>query len=251
MRKFLAAGQWNRTANPQGQRCPAILAASRMATVILLSGLIPSGGCENRTPQIAPTEPTTVTVSRPIVRQVTDYVEYTGRVEAVNAVDIRARVTGYLVQTPFKEGDEVAKGALLFMIDPRPYQAMVLQAQGAYQTNEAKVKLAQANYRRAKNLAKTPNAISQQDLDTYAASEEQASADLITAKANLETAQLNLEFCRVVGAGGRPGKPLLSDRRQPGSAGSNATDHARLAGSRVRLLRHGRTHGARRATAGQ
>ena len=75
---------------------------------------------------------------------------------------------------------------------------MVLQAQGAYQTNEAKVKLAQANYRRDKNLAKTPNAISQQDLDTYAASEEQASADLITAKANLETAQLNLEFCRVV-----------------------------------------------------
>src|SRR6185369_4577498 len=111
---------------------------------------------------------------QPVKRDVTDYIDYTGRTDAVNSVDIRPRVTGYLVKMPFTEGSEVKKGDLLFEIDPRPYQAQLDQAEGQVELNRARLKLAKADNVRAKGIAKTPGAISQQDLDTYQAKEEEA-----------------------------------------------------------------------------
>ena len=70
-------------------------------------------GCSHGPPQLAPAEPPAVPVSHPVDRVVTDYVDFTGRTDAVQSVDIRARVTGYLVEMPFKEGAEVKKGDLL------------------------------------------------------------------------------------------------------------------------------------------
>ena len=69
------------------------------------------------------------TVSVPVQREVTDYVEYTGRTGAVQAEEVKARVTGFLAETPFKEGAEVKKDDVLFKIDPRPYQAQYDQAE--------------------------------------------------------------------------------------------------------------------------
>jgi multidrug efflux system membrane fusion protein len=72
---------------------------------------------------VAPPEPPVVPVSQPLARKITDYVDFTGRTDAVQAVDVRPRVTDYLVQIPFKEGSEVKAGDLLFEVDPRPYKA--------------------------------------------------------------------------------------------------------------------------------
>ena len=105
-------------------------------------------GCKNNTPQVAPPETPPVPVSHPVQREVTDYVDYTGRTDAVHSVNVQARVTGYLVQMPFKEGAEVKKGDLLFEIDPRPYQAQLDQATAQVQLYEAQLKLAMANYAR-------------------------------------------------------------------------------------------------------
>src|SRR5271155_1039416 len=84
-------------------------------------------GCSQNAAQNAGPE---LPFSKPVQDNVTDYVDFTGRTDAVQAVDIRARVTGYLETMPFKEGAEVKKGDLLFEIDRRPYQAQHDQAQG-------------------------------------------------------------------------------------------------------------------------
>ncbi len=136
-------------------------------------------------------------MSQPLKRKVTDYIDYTGRTEAVNAVDIRARVTGYLVKMPFKEGDELKSGDLLFEIDPRPYQAQLDQSEANVLLTKAQLKLAKANNARAQVIAKTPGAISKQDLDQYQAAEEEAAAQVTASEASLEAYQLNRQFCEV------------------------------------------------------
>src|SRR5262245_8447518 len=100
-----------------GARRGALLAA----LACLLSAAAP--GCKKGPGQNASPEAPAVPVSKPVARNVTDFVDFTGRTDAVHAVDIRARVTGFLVSMPFKEGAEVKAGTLLFEIDPQPYQA--------------------------------------------------------------------------------------------------------------------------------
>src|SRR6476660_3670397 len=118
-------------------------------------------GCSQRPPQLAPAGPPAVPVSHPVDRVVTDYVDFTGRTDAVQAVDVRARVTGYLVQMPFKEGAEVKKGDLLFEIDPRPYQAQLDQALGQVKLYQARLQLARTTETRDKTIASTvPGAVS-------------------------------------------------------------------------------------------
>ncbi len=125
---------------------------------------------------------------------VTDYVDYTGRLDAVQSVGIRARVTGYLVQMPFKEGTEVKKGDLLFEIDPRPYQALVNQAQSQVVLNQAQSRLAKVTYERDQAAS---TAVSAQQLDQDKAAVEEAIARIEAAKATLEAYKLNLDFCQV------------------------------------------------------
>ena len=121
-----------------------------------------------------------------------------GHTAAVNSVDIRPRVTGYLTEMPFKEGDDVKKDQLLFQIDPRPYQALVDQAEAQVNLNEAKLRLAKANNTRARTIAsREPGAFSQQELDTYQAQELESDAAVKSSKASLATYKLNLSFCRV------------------------------------------------------
>jgi multidrug efflux system membrane fusion protein len=159
-------------------------------------GVAAIGGCQRAASQVAPAEPPTLPVSKPIPRQVTDYVNFTGRTDAVQAVDIRPRVTGYLVQMPFKEGSEVKKGDLLFEIDPRPYQAQLDQARGQVALNEASLKIAQTTYQRDRPLVAS-GAMSQQDIDQEKAVVDEANARIQASKAALAVYQLNLAFTKV------------------------------------------------------
>src|SRR5947208_4367545 len=111
------------------------------------------GGCNKKTADVAPAAPPAIPVSLPVTRQVTDYIDFTGRTEAKDSVNIVPRVTGYLMSMPFKEGAEVKTGDVLFEIDPRPYQAQYDQAYGQVLLNEARVKEAIADNLRAKELA--------------------------------------------------------------------------------------------------
>jgi membrane fusion protein, multidrug efflux system len=173
----------------------------RQAFLLLVSSVLPSAflaGCEQSQPGIASSEPPAVPVSKPIVRQVTEFVDFTGRTDAVQAVDIRARVTGYLVKVPFQEGAEVKAGDLLFEIDSRPYHAQLDQAVSQVDLNEASLKLARTTLARDQNIAKSvPGGVSQQQLDQDLAAVEEADARLKASRASTKVYQLNVDFTRV------------------------------------------------------
>src|SRR6201984_2685459 len=139
------------------------------------------------------------TVSHPVQREVTDYVEYTGRTAAVQAEDIKARVTGFLVDMPFKEGAEIKKDDVLFKIDPRPYKAQFDQAEAQVGLYQSQLKLAKANYERDLELFKRTKGagVGKQDIDADVAQQEQAEAALKAAQASLEVYKLNLDFTTV------------------------------------------------------
>jgi multidrug efflux system membrane fusion protein len=164
---------------------------------VCLCAVLAACGCAKTNAEVAPAEPPAIPVSHPVVREVTDYIDFTGQTQAKDSVTIVPRVTGYLESEPFKEGAEVKKDQVLFKIDPRPYQAQLDQAQGQVVLNQARLKEAQADNARAKALSKTPGAISQQDLDRYQAAQEEAEASLQASKASLEVYKLNLSFCNV------------------------------------------------------
>ncbi len=138
-------------------------------------------------------------VSQPVSREVTDFVEYTGRTASVQAEEIKARVTGFLEDMPFQEGAEVKKDAVLFKIDPRPYQAQFDQANAQVGLYQSQLKLAKANYARDLDLfQRTKGAgVSKQALDADVAQQEQAEAALKAAQASLEVYKLNLDFTTV------------------------------------------------------
>jgi RND family efflux transporter MFP subunit len=166
------------------------------AILVLSLGLT---GCGRTSSGTVVTAPTPVTVSHPLKRNVGDYADFTSRTAAVESVDVRARVGGYLDKINFTEGTLVKKGDLLFEIDPRPYRALVDFAKAQLAANEALLKKATSDNVRYKTLAiKSPTAVTQQDLDQYQATADQAIANVGTARATLETNELNLGFTKVV-----------------------------------------------------
>lgn len=155
------------------------------------------GGCRRKAAQVPPPQTPIVPVSQPVERTVTDFADFTGRVSAVHSVDVRARVSGYLTQMPFKEGAEVKQGDLLFEIDPRPYEAQLAQATGQVNLYQTQLALAQANYARDLEVAKTPGAISAQQLDQDRAAIDEAEAAVKAFQASMEVYRLNLTFTKV------------------------------------------------------
>jgi membrane fusion protein, multidrug efflux system len=170
-----------------------------VALVISSTVLLATAGCEeNARPAVAPSPPLVVPVSQPIQREVTNFVDFTGRINAVQSVDIRPRVNGYLMRMPFKEGAEVKTGDLLFEVDSRPYVAQVEAYQAQVNLYQAQLKLARTVYNRDIGInARVPNAISQQQMDQNLASVDEADARLKSAEKNLEIYQLNVDFSRV------------------------------------------------------
>ncbi len=166
--------------------------------------------CAKPPPEVV-TEPPVVTISKPIEREVGDYTDFTGQTAAVESVEVRARVTGYLNRITFLEGAEVKKGDVLFEIDPRPYQAELDKQEGQIKLAQARYRLAQADYDRARDLLRTPGAISRQEIETYAAKAAESQASLDAAKAAAESARLNVEFCTVTAPiSGLVGRAMLT-----------------------------------------
>lgn len=129
-------------------------------------------------------------------RAITQTADFVGRIEAVNRVDVRARVTGYLEDVLFKDGSTVAEGAPLFRIERAPFEAAVEQAQGALERAQGTLQNATVQRQRAEELLKT-NAGSVAIRDQRVAEEKGAQGDQTTAEANLKTAQINLGYTEI------------------------------------------------------
>ena len=169
---------------------------SRGLGCLLLAAAV---GCQANANKVAPAEAPVVPVSLPIQREVTDYVDFTGRTEAIYPVDIRPRVTGYLVEMPFQEGEEVKAGDLLFVIDPRPYKAQLDQAQGQVDLYQASLKLAKTTLARDRAInAASRGSVSQQQFDQEQAAVDEADARVKAFQKSMEISRLSYEFTRVV-----------------------------------------------------
>jgi RND family efflux transporter MFP subunit len=153
-------------------------------------------GCA-RAPAAAPAEPTQVDVSYPVEQQITDYVEFTARTAAVDSVELRARVWGYLEKVNFQEGALVKKGDVLFEIEPRTYQAALDQAQGNVLQYEARVARLDADLARAEQLLKK-GSMSREEYDRTVGDRGEAVGLLAGYRAAAARAHLDLEYTKVV-----------------------------------------------------
>jgi RND family efflux transporter MFP subunit len=169
------------------------LVAAAAACVLVVSGC--SHDAAARQNEAAPPAPQ-VTVARVISRTVTNSETFSGRFDAVDHVDVRPRVTGYISSVDFVDGTVVHKGQVLFVIDPRPYQADYQRAAADLDQARAQAALARAERLRAVNLF-AAHAISKDEFDTRTANARQSAASVEAAKAAVDAAALNLTFTRV------------------------------------------------------
>jgi membrane fusion protein, multidrug efflux system len=153
-------------------------------------------GCNNQPPGAHGPPAADVTVSKPEQKEVVNWNEFTGRTAAVKLVNVTPRVSGYIVDIPFKEGDLVHKGDLLFQIDPRPYQDAYDQAVGQLQQAQANQQLQDVTFERQQRLRQT-GVIAKEDYDTAFSNKNTAAAQVVSAQAALNAAKLNLEFTHV------------------------------------------------------
>lgn len=180
------------------------------ATALLALIALPLTQTRPAAAQGAPGGPPPVTVAKPVVKDIVEYDDYTGRFEASESVEVRARVTGYLDSVDFVDGAMVKAGDPLFTIDPRPYQAAFDRAKSLVEQAQSKLDFAQADLARAENLRSTGN-IADQLLDQRRQAFLQAQAEIAAAKASAESSRLDLEFTKIrAPIGGRTGRHLVS-----------------------------------------
>jgi RND family efflux transporter MFP subunit len=167
----------------------------------LLTLAVLACGCDSRLP-VAETPPPVVSVSQPLVREVVDQDDYDGRIAAgrgtnLGVLDLRARVRGYLVKVNFQDGQLVKEGDLLFEIDPRPYKATLDAAEAQKAAAEAALDLAKKEYARVRELVRS-GAASREEMDVWTGKQGVAAADRLKAMAEVEKAQLDLDFTKIV-----------------------------------------------------
>lgn len=153
-------------------------------------------GNDSRAQSPAGGAPPEVTVAQALTRQVSDSAEFTGRLEAVNTVQVQPRVGGFVESVQFQEGALVRKGDVLFQLDARPYQAEVDRLAAEQAQARAELGLAETNQRRGQMLL-AQHAIAQQEADRLDTTAQSARAQLGAATAALAAARLNLDFTRV------------------------------------------------------
>ncbi|ABY32877.1 MULTISPECIES: efflux RND transporter periplasmic adaptor subunit [Methylorubrum] len=167
---------------------PLLLATPLIASALLGAG--PAGA------QMPGAPPPGVTVAKPVVREIVEQDQYTGRFDPIEFVEVRARVTGYLDKIMFQDGANVKKGEVLFIIDRRPYKAALEQAQAALTSAKARLSFTQTDLERAQVLSRGGN-ISEQVTDQRRQASQTAQADVDSAEAALRNAQLNYDFTEV------------------------------------------------------
>ena len=179
-------------------------------TIIFLALLfahLSLAGCDSKPVGSAPPAPS-VTVARPLQKMITEWDEYTGRFVAVERVEVRARVSGFVDLVDFNEGQMVKQGDRLFVIDPRPYKLAVEQAKADLERAKAKLELASLDVQRAAPLVRG-NTITEREFDTRKANERDTAGQVGSAEAALKQAELNLEWTEVRA----PISGRISDRR--------------------------------------
>jgi len=158
--------------------------------------LIASLGCGRPAAPPVDLGPLRVTVINPVQKKITAFTELTGNLAAVGSVDVRPRVSGYILKVNFKDGSEVKKDQVLVEIDPSSYQADLQRARGELMNWQAQFKLANADFERFSKLRKT-GAITQEELDKSAAQVEVAKAKIFAAEGEVQVAELNLGWTKV------------------------------------------------------
>lgn len=166
-------------------------------------------GSQAATPEGAPPPPD-VSVAQVLTKQVRQWDEFTGRVTAVESVELRPRVSGYVERVAYQEGQEVKKGDLLFVIDQRRYRAELNRAQAELERARAEARLAQTQDKRAQTLVEA-KAISREEFETRRAATTQGNASVRAAEAAVASAQLDLTFTEVrAPISGRAGRALVT-----------------------------------------
>jgi len=167
--------------------------SAQIATILLVALIFVA--CDQRNEYVEPPPPK-VTVAKPLQQEVTDYLEFTGTTQAFEEVEVRARVAGFLQSMEFTPGTDVEKGDLLFVIDPREYQAELNAADAELSSAEAQLKRAKIEFERAEKLFKQ-KAGAETDVVKWRGQRDVASADVLRAKAKVEKASLNLSYTKV------------------------------------------------------
>ena len=187
----------------------ALLAAATLATTVSASAQAPNPA---------------VDVAKPLVQTVREWDQYTGRFEAVERIEIRARVSGYLNSVHFEDGQLVNKGDLLFVIDPRPLEASLAAAKASLVSSRAQLKLAENDFKRGEELLRR-KVTAVAEVDRRRSQRDVAAANVLVAGANLRTAELNLGFTNIRA----PIDGRMSDRRiDVGNLISGGTEGATL-----------------------
>lgn len=196
----------------------AAAAAALIAVACSLPGCSKSAASDPKK-----TPPPVVTVAVPVVQEVTDYFEFPGETAAVGEVEVRARVTGYIVKVNFEDGQKVKKGDLLFEIDPRPYQAALDRAKGELARLQATLAKAQADLARSERL-RPSGAVSQDEYEQHVAQVAISKASIQSAEAAIREAELNLEFTKIVSPiDGRASRRLVTEGNLVQTGSNNAT----------------------------
>jgi len=175
-----------------------VVANGRTTAGILMVGvcLLAAGAGCGREPKVVTPPAPEVSVSQPVSEPVQETLEFTGRISAIDSVEVRARVTGYITKVDFVDGALVNKGDLLFEIDPREYQAAVLRGEG--EVARLRAQLARTDSEVARNQALRPSgAASARELERAVADKGAAEGELKAKLAQLELAKLDVEFSRV------------------------------------------------------
>lgn len=167
---------------------------SRILFALLI--ILPVPGCRPAPPAPPQLPPPDVTVAQPIEQELPDYKEFTGRIEAVETVEVRPRVSGFIQKVNFTEGREIKAGDVLFEIDPRPFKAAHDAAMGDLAVAKAQLQKALVDFNRIQELSRSQDA-SPIELDRTAADKAAGEAAVAAAQAKVDEAALQLEWTRV------------------------------------------------------
>jgi len=192
---------------------------------IIIATLTILVSCKNaETPPSTPAQNLVqVKIAQPLMQTVTEWEQFTGHIEAVNHVDVRARISGYLEKVHFQAGDFVKKGDLLFSIDAKPFIAQLHYAEAELERNQSAQILAKNNLQRTERLLQIKGA-SEEEKDIRSNALNQAIAAVKSAEANLYTARLNLEYTEIrAPINGRISRELITTGNLISNTGSEPT----------------------------